>query len=143
MLRTIAACAAGVAATLAIVSVTAANSATSSSSIAPACPRPVYAVDGNMGPLFCIVDNPLALHYFASIGRHTFALGPDAPPSKVVAAVEADFKHGTIPIMCSVYRLAAWRNQWHFSALSVIPAVAADLHLIPRWCSDPRFNVAS
>jgi hypothetical protein len=140
MVRTIAACAATAAATLAII---AATGLAASRPFAPACPRPTFGADGNAGPLFCVIDNPFALRYFAKIGRRTFALGPDASPSQVVAAIEGDYRHdgGTNPIMCSVYRLAAWRNQWHFG-VSIVPAVAADMHLIPQWCSDPHFAVA-
>jgi hypothetical protein len=93
-----------------------------------------------MGPLFCVIDNPLALRYFAHLGRHTFALGPDASPTQVVNALKQDYT--TNPITCSVYRLAAWRNHWQFG-ISPAAELAAQLKLIPQWCSDPRFNVSN
>ena len=139
MLRTISACVASVAITLAVVAATGAIASSSTSSFAPPCPHPVYGADGTMGPLFCVIDNPLALRYYAASGRHTFALGPDATPTQVVAALKKDFS--TLPITCSVYRLAAWRNHWSFG---VSPALqlAAELKLFSGWCSDPTFKVS-
>lgn len=138
MLKTVAA--AVVTAAIVLLAVAPGGSAAGTPNPTPACPRPLYGADGTMGPLFCVIDNPLALRYYARVGRHTFALGPDASPPAVVSALEADLKHGgTIPITCSVYRLAAWRNQWNFRAVSVVAEVAADLHLIPDWCSTPHF----
>ena len=138
MLKTVAACIATAAIMLLLVAP--GGSAAGRSAPAPACPRPQYGADGTMGPLFCVIDNPLALRYYAKVGGHTLALGPDTPPWRVVSALEADYKHGgTNPIMCSVYRLAAWRNQWNFRAVSVVAEVASDLHLIAGWCSDPHF----
>ncbi len=103
--------------------------------ISPPCARPSYGADGNMSPLFCVIDSPLALRYFASIGRHTFALGPDATPGDVAAALEADYKHGgTGPIMCSIYQLATWRNHWHFG-VSVVAEVSP-------YCRKPSFGDA-
>lgn len=56
-----------------------------------------------MGPLFCMIDNPVALRYFAPGAKHTFALGPDANPGQVYDALIADYDHGgTGPILCSI-----------------------------------------
>src|SRR4051794_16356263 len=92
-----------------------ANQAAGPTTLAPACPHATYGADGNMGPLFCVVDNPLAWKYFAPMAKRTFALGPGATPGQVEQALVADYKRaGTEPIICSIYRLAAWRNHWHF-----------------------------
>jgi len=108
---------------------------TPDSQLVPPCPHVSYGADGNMGPLFCVVDNPLALRYFASIGRHTFALGPDASPGEVAQGLSADYKHGgTGPIMCSIYQLAAWRNHWHFG-VTVYSEVSP-------YCKEPSFGDA-
>jgi hypothetical protein len=106
----------------------------------PACAQATYGADGNMGPLFCVVDNPAALKTFAPMAQHTFALGPKATPTQVTAALVADYKRvGTIPILCSIYRLAVWRNHWRFG----IPAseqVGAKLGFSSGWCSEPSFS---
>jgi hypothetical protein len=80
----------------------------------PPCPQASYGADGNMGPLFCVVINPVAFRYFAPMAKRTFALGPDASPEQVASALIADFgqRHGTLPILCSIYELAAWKNHW-------------------------------
>jgi len=72
----------------------------------------------------------------ARAGRHTFALGPNATPRQVIRALVADRKlAATGPILCSVYRLAAWRNHWNFGVSPTDdPAVALD------WCTAPRFT---
>jgi hypothetical protein len=108
--------------------------------LTPACPQPRYGADGNMGPLFCVVDNPAALKAFAPMAQHTFALGPDATPAQVTSALVADYKHGgTIPILCSIYRLAAWRNHWRFG-IPPSQQVGAELNFYPGWCSEPSFS---
>lgn len=55
---------------------------TNKTTFVPACPHPTYAPDGNFAPLFCVIDNPLALRNFASAGRRTFALGGTRHPDK-------------------------------------------------------------
>lgn len=109
--------------------------------VTPSCPHASYGADGDMSPLFCVIDNPVALQYFAKEGPHTFALGPNASPGQVVSAVAADRRQaGTIPILCSVYRLAAWREHWSFG-ISPAQEIGAKLHLYSGWCHDPRFHV--
>jgi len=109
----------------------------------PHCPQPRYAANGNFGPLFCLVDNPAAIKAFAPSARHTFALGPDATPSQVSAALVSDYKHGgTVPILCSIYKLAVWRNHWRF-AVPASAQVGAELDLPSGWCSEPSISDAS
>ena len=81
----------------------------------PACPQSTYGADGNMGPLFCKIDNPAALDYFFSHGnfKHLRALGADATPAQVEHAIRLD--HQTGPIDCSAYQLWKWRWHWHFA----------------------------
>lgn len=106
----------------------------------PPCPQAQYGADGNMSPLLCIVDNPLALQYFAQAAPHTFALGPNANPAEVADALNSDFKHGgTGPTLCSIYQLAAWRNQWRFG-ISPINEVGDELHMPSDWCPAPSFT---
>lgn len=105
----------------------------------PPCRQAGYGADGNMGPLFCVVDNPVALRYFAPMARQTFALGPDATPEEVTNALVADFK--TLPTLCSTYQLAAWKNQWHFP-YSIEGAVSQRLNAIPDWCGDEQLQAA-
>jgi hypothetical protein len=115
----------------------------SQATIVPTCPHATYGADGNMGPLFCVIDNPLALSHFASVGRRTFALGPNASPGHVAAALVSDYKQGgTEPILCSVYRLAAWRNHWRFG-VSPTASAGVQLHFPAGWCKEPRFSVGS
>jgi hypothetical protein len=105
----------------------------------PACPHAHYGVDGTMGPAFCAIDNPAALVYYERLGKHLFALGANAAPEQVLAAVLADFHNSTLPILCETYRLAAWREQWHFAG-SIAAAAAASMHWPKRWCTEPRFG---
>jgi hypothetical protein len=111
-------------------------------SAAMSCAHPTYAADGNMEPLFCDtnagkVDNPLALRYFAPMARETFPLGPDATPSQVTDALIDDYTHGaSIPTLCSIYQLAAWKNHWSFG-ISIVASVASQLSLPSQWCSQP------
>jgi hypothetical protein len=125
----------------ALVLVTAAwaERTTTTTTIVPACPHAQYGVDGTLGPIFCVIDNPVALRYYAPEARHTFALGPSATPSQDINAVVADHPHGTEPILCSIYRLAAWRNHWSFG-ISIAAAVGHKLHFPNGWCSDPNFS---
>ena len=105
----------------------------------PSCPQARYGVDGTMGPVFCVVDNPVALNYYAKFGRHLFALGPNASPDQVVAAIRADDHDSTLPILCETYRLAAWREQWRFPSSTLVDA-AFLLHAPRNWCSEPSLN---
>jgi hypothetical protein len=106
----------------------------------PPCPQTRYAADGNIEPLFCVIDNPVALRHFAPMAKRTFALGPSASPAQVADALTYDYKHGgTLPIICSVYKLAAWRNHWQFG-ISPIDQVGVNM---PRgWCPVPLFQDA-
>jgi hypothetical protein len=100
--------------------------------IVPPCPQARYAADGNIEPLFCVIDNPVALRHFAPMAKRTFALGPNATPAQVTDALNYDYKHGgTGPIICSIYKLAAWRNHWQF-ALSPIDRIGVNMP--PGWC---------
>jgi hypothetical protein len=140
MLRTILACAATAAAVLAITATGVSGARSAQRPFTPACPHASYSADGNMTPLFCVIDNPVALRYLAREGRHTFALGANATPGQVVNSVVADRNSaGTIPILCSVYRLAAWREHWSFGT-SPAQAIRLKLHYPRGWCHDPRFR---
>jgi len=93
-----------------------------------------------MGPLFCVIDNPVALKHFTPMAKHTFGLGPDANPGEVEDALVADYKHGgTEPILCSIYRLAAWRHHWRFG-VSVASVVGDRLSFPQGWCREPSFS---
>jgi len=108
----------------------------------PPCPHPSYGADGNMGPLFCMIDDPVALRYFAPMAKHTFSLTPSATPEQVAAALVADYKHaGTEPILCSIYQLADWRNHWSFG-ISAAEQAGTELRFPSNWCRDPRFSGA-
>ncbi len=111
--------------------------ATAAESLVPPCPHASYGANGNMGPIFCMVDNPIALHYFALMARHTFALKPDATPGEVAAALTSDY--ATAPTICSIYELAAWRNHWSFG-VSPIDEIGAKHNLPPGWCPEPAFG---
>ena len=100
----------------------------------PSCPHASFGADGNMGPLFCVIDDPAALRYFGAMGRRTLAVGPSASPTQVAAALTADRQKAvTGPILCSIFRLAAWRNHWRFA---VSPANDAGI----GWCQTPSFG---
>jgi hypothetical protein len=105
----------------------------------PPCPQASYGVDGTMGPIFCVVDNPVALRYYGPMGKHLFALGPNASPQQVLAALQADYRKSTEPILCETYRLAAWRNHWHFP-YSIAAAGGTALHFPSGWCQEPNFS---
>ena len=136
-----------VAACLAVVCLLAGGAAagrlTAASGSQPPCPHPSYGADGNMAPLFCVIDNPLALRYYAKDAPHLFALGPNANPQQVVAAAVADRpKAATIPTLCAAYRLIAWRDKWQFG-ISPAAEIGTRLRLYAGWCSEPRFNVSN
>jgi hypothetical protein len=83
----------------------------------PACPGPSYTTDGNITPLFCKIDNPVALHFYAPLSKHLFALGANATPEQVTSALRADLKHGGTQVeLCYAYELSAWRWGWHFAS---------------------------
>jgi hypothetical protein len=106
----------------------------------PACPQPHYYADGNMGPLFCVIDNPVALHFYAPLGKRTFALGPDATPGQVGEALIDDYNHhATEPELCAVYQLAAWRYHWRFG-VSIVSGVGERLNFPSGWCREPSFH---
>ncbi len=109
----------------------------------PSCPHASYGVDGNMGPLFCVINNPIAARYFTPMAKRTFALGPDASPDQVIDALVADFKRQKmgLPMLCSIYQLAAWKNQWRFP-YSIDYAVSQRLNAIPDWCGDAELRAA-
>jgi hypothetical protein len=82
----------------------------------PSCPRPVYSANGNVSPLFCQIDNPVALQFYERLAPRLFALGPNATPQQVGAALTASvtFRHATNMEVCAAYQLAAWWKQWKF-----------------------------
>ena len=43
-----------------------------SSSFVPECPHPTYSPDGNVTPLFCKIDNPVALRFYRPIAPKLF-----------------------------------------------------------------------
>ena len=79
----------------------------------PSCPHLSYGVDGTIAPLFCKIDNPAAIAYYKPRFPHLFALGPNASPEQVDAAMKRD--RGSIPTTCSAYVLWQWRWHWHFA----------------------------
>jgi hypothetical protein len=129
--------------------VAAVASAADTQTLVPPCPQAGYGADGNMGPLFCVIDNPVALRYFAPMAKRTFALGPDATPEEVTNALVSDTRAGSasrrwklsLPILCSVYQLAAWKNHWSFP-YSIDYAVSQKLNAIPDWCGDAELRAA-
>jgi hypothetical protein len=115
----------------------------SSGQLMPPCPRTTYSEDGGVGPAFCVIANPAAVHFFVSEGSKTIALGPDATPAEVVSALKSDFrKIGGLPVLCEVYQIAAWRNQWNlnFTKPSFIDSVGKELRAYDGWCEDPHFR---
>jgi hypothetical protein len=114
--------------------------------LVPPCPQADYGADGNMGPLFCVIANPVALRYFAPMAKRTFALGPEATPTQVAEALVTDTRPDSgqrwklsLPMLCSIYHLAAWKNQWHFG-ISIAFAVSQRLNATPGWCGDAEFT---
>jgi hypothetical protein len=83
----------------------------------PACPRPVYSANGNVAPLFCQIDNPVALTFYERLAPRLFSLGPSATPQQVGTALTAatTIQHATSLEACAAYQLAAWWRQWHFA----------------------------
>jgi len=83
----------------------------------PACPRAVYSANGNVSPLFCQIDNPVALTFYQRLAPRLFALGPNASPQQVGTALVAatTIQHATSLEACAAYQLAAWWRQWHFA----------------------------
>ena len=84
-----------------------------STSFVPACPHPSYGADGNFAPLFCRVDNPLAIRYYGSFVWRLMALGPNADPSTISDTIR---RAHIVPASwaCSEYALAAWAEHWQF-----------------------------
>jgi hypothetical protein len=109
--------------------------------LAPSCPQTSYGADGNVGPLFCVIDNPVAVRYFAPMAKRTFALGRDATPGQVSEALIADFRRQKmgLPMLCSVYQLAAWRNHWRFGG-SIDFEVSQRLNVVSGWCGEPELR---
>jgi len=125
------------------VSTASAATVAQTEAVVPRCQQSRYGANGNMSPLFCIVDNPEALRYFSPMAKLTFALGPDATSSEVINALAGDYQHGgTGPILCSIYRLAAWRNHWAFG-ISIIDTLGERLNLPANWCAEPSFKGAT
>jgi hypothetical protein len=83
----------------------------------PSCPRPVYSANGNVSPLFCKIDNPVALQFYARLAPGLFALGASATPQQASAALASSvtFRHATNAEACAAYQLAAWWKQWKFA----------------------------
>lgn len=107
--------------------------------VVPACPQAQRSADGNLSPLFCVIDNPAALRFYAPLGKQAFGLGSNASSDQVVSALIADYdRHATEPELCAVYRLAAWRERWHFG-ISVVGAVSRRLNFPSDWCREPSF----
>jgi len=143
MIRVLALCAATAALTASVTTIVKWHGSAfvaEAETLVPSCPQPHYYADGNVGPLFCMIDNPIALRFYAPLGKRTFALGPDADPGQVYNALIDDYKrHATVPELCAVYQLAAWKNHWHFGSSPAF-AVGARLNFPSGWCSEPRFD---
>jgi hypothetical protein len=99
------------------------EAATSAPAFAPACPHFSYGADGTAGPIFCAIDNPAALHYYAAALKPLIALGPNATPAQVQSKLAWEMRHGgphgevltgTLPIQCQVFQLAAHYWRWSF-----------------------------
>ncbi len=91
----------------------------------PPCPSPSYGASGNIAPLFCKIVNPLALEFYRPIVPHLFALGQDASPLQVEAALHTDSRQATIPELCSAYQLWAYRWGWKFGTDPVASVTGA------------------
>jgi hypothetical protein len=76
----------------------------------------VYSANGNVNPLFCQIDNPVALKFYERLAPRLFALGTGATPQQVGTALTAaaTMQHATNAEACAAYQLAAWWRQWHF-----------------------------
>jgi hypothetical protein len=99
------------------------EAATSTPDFAPACPHFSYGADGTAGPIFCTIDNPAALHYYAAALEPLIALGPNATPGQVQSKLAWEMRHGgpdgdvltgTLPIQCQLFQLAAHYWRWSF-----------------------------
>lgn len=86
---------------------------TEAAPLVPGCPHPTYTADGNLNPLYCRVDNPLALRFYSPLVDKLIALGPDASPRQVEAVVQRT-PGLTETESCNSYALAAWAEHWHF-----------------------------
>jgi hypothetical protein len=78
-----------------------------------------YGADGNISPITCPDGRPNAAAdtYLRSITPPlaVLALGPDASPSDVLAAMCGDMPHSTIPIESSAEELVQSENDWQFN----------------------------
>ena len=99
------------------------EAAATTSSFLPACPHFSHAADGAVGPIFCTIDNPRALSYYAKALKPLLALGPHAKSGQVQIQLSKEMRGGgphgqrltgTIPIQCQVFQLAAHRWRWGF-----------------------------
>jgi hypothetical protein len=100
------------------------ETATSAPAFVPACPHFSYGADGTAGPIFCTIDNPVALKYYAAALKPLLALGANASPGQVQSKLAWEMRHGgpgkevltgTYPIQCQVFQLAAHYWRWSFS----------------------------
>jgi hypothetical protein len=91
-------------------------------SFEPKCPHTAYGADGTIAPIFCTIDDPVALNYYARALKPLLVLGPR--PTQVKSVLAWEFHHGgpngealtgTYPIQCQVFQLAAHYWRWHFS----------------------------
>jgi hypothetical protein len=106
-----------------------ASTSKTGASLVPRCPHARYGADGTMGPVFCVVVNPVALLYYEKHAPHLFALGSNATPFQVSRAVRLD--KTTLPIECEAFRIQAWRYRWSFGVVPV------------EYCDAPTFSVDS
>jgi hypothetical protein len=99
------------------------DATTRTAAFVPACPHFSHAADGAVGPIFCTIDNPLALNYYAKALKPLLALGPNARPGRVQIQLAKEMRGGgpngqrltgTYPIQCQVFQLAAHRWRWSF-----------------------------
>jgi hypothetical protein len=81
-----------------------------------------FGADDKAGPLLCSNKeiNSLAWKYYAEVSSpsnshlRVMALGPNATPGDVEAAVSSDMNFSTGPVECSAYQLAAVYHGWSF-----------------------------
>jgi hypothetical protein len=109
------------------------RSASATQAFVPECPHFDRGADGTVGPIFCTVDNPAALRYYAAALRPLIALGADARPGRVRSVLAWEYRHGgphgealtgTLPIQCEVFQLASHYWRWSFS-------------YTPQYCAPP------
>lgn len=83
------------------------------------CGALAYGADGNINPITCPDGRPNAAAdaYLRHITPPlaVLALGPDASPSDVLAAMCGDRPHSTIPIESSAEELVQAENDWQFN----------------------------